>query len=270
MVPVTSLAAQDGRALRSRRTRAAILDALEQLVEEGDPQPRVGAIARRAGVSPRTVHGHFASVEELHGALAERATRRVVSMLAPVDPQAPFARRLDELVAQRARVNEALGPLRRAAARQLPYSPALRRQRQRMRAASRDQVERVFAAELGALPADERVRRVALVDTILSGEAWELLRDEQGLAAPDAVRAVADGVAAVLGVRAAAAASGPPGVPPGPAGRLAALDTRIGRLVGAIEEGGPADVLGARLRALRAERAALEQELRAASEGAEG
>jgi AcrR family transcriptional regulator len=256
--------ADDGRALRSRRTRAAILDALEQLVEAGDPQPNVGDVARRAGVSPRTVHAHFASVDELHRALADRAAQRVLSMLSPVDPAWPFARRLDDLVAQRARVNEAIGPLRRAAARQLAHSPALRAQRRRMRDASRDQVERVFATELAPLGPDDRARRVALVDSLLSGECWDLLRAEHGLSRTDAARSVTEGVAALLGVPGAPTGRGLVDEDATVARRLADLEVRIDRVVGAIEAGGPADVLVARLRALRAQRAELEQELRTA------
>ena len=51
---------------RSRRTRAAVLDAAWQLLEEQGPEhTTMGAVAERAGVSRRGLYLHFASRAEL-------------------------------------------------------------------------------------------------------------------------------------------------------------------------------------------------------------
>ena len=60
----------DGRIARSRRTRAAIVEALVTLLEEGNPQPTVEEIAARASVAPRTVFQHYADREALFAAVA--------------------------------------------------------------------------------------------------------------------------------------------------------------------------------------------------------
>ena len=45
----------DGRVARSRRTRAAIVEALVSLLEEGNPQPTVDEIAAASGASREEV-----------------------------------------------------------------------------------------------------------------------------------------------------------------------------------------------------------------------
>src|SRR5688572_23169945 len=104
------------RSPRAERSRSSLLDALEALVREGDPAPSAKAIAARAGLSTRSLFAHFPSLEELHRAMVERVTVQVIGLLRPVDPTAPLAARVVDVCEQRARVNEAIGPVRRAAA----------------------------------------------------------------------------------------------------------------------------------------------------------
>jgi TetR/AcrR family transcriptional regulator of autoinduction and epiphytic fitness len=58
-------ATTDGRVLRGERNREAIVEALLELYQEGDPQPPARAIAERAGVSLRTVFQHFNDMDTL-------------------------------------------------------------------------------------------------------------------------------------------------------------------------------------------------------------
>jgi AcrR family transcriptional regulator len=63
---------------RSRRTRAAVLDAAWQLLEEGGAgQATMAAVAERAGVSRRALYLHFASRAELLLALHEHVDERL-------------------------------------------------------------------------------------------------------------------------------------------------------------------------------------------------
>jgi TetR/AcrR family transcriptional regulator, regulator of autoinduction and epiphytic fitness len=266
----------DGRASRSQRTRTAVIDALHALIVEGDPKPGADRIAERAGVSSRTVFAHFTSLEDLFRATAERATASVVALLTPIDPDGPLATRVDSLCMQRARVNEEIGPLRRAAALHEPFSPALAEARRYGRQASHEQLRRVLAAELGRLGADERSRRLATLDALLSGETWDLLRTTHGLSPDEARRSVHDALHALL----PHAGDSPTQVarseqqPDEQRARidaahraLTAIEQRIDRLVAAIEAGSPADLLAPRLQALRTDRDAAEQRLTAERAG---
>jgi AcrR family transcriptional regulator len=285
---VVPAAGQDGRAARSRRTREAVIDALHALIAEGDPKPNATRIAERAGVSSRTIFAHFATLEDLYRATAERATEMVIALLTPIEPTDPLDERIDSLCAQRARVNEEIGPLRRASALQEPFSPALAEARRFGRQASRAQLERVLAAELAALEPATRRGRVAALDALISGESWDLLRTTHDLAPDEARGAVGAAVRALLprGAGPAGAASAGSGST-GDAGasargpsdeeraRVAAAeralesaDQKIDRLVAALEAGSPPDLLAPRLQALRTSRSAAERELADARRGA--
>jgi TetR/AcrR family transcriptional regulator of autoinduction and epiphytic fitness len=261
----------DGRAARSQRTRDAVVDALQALIDEGDLSPSARRIAERAGVSTRSIFAHFASLEDLHRAMAERAAALVITMLTRIDPDQPLAARIESLCAQRGRVNEEVGGLRRAAALREASSPTLAKARDHAREASRDQIARVFAAELA--PLDERTRRhrIAAVDAVVSGDTWDLLRSAAHSLTPDqAHQALVDSLHLLL------APVSPPAAAPAIAGPaheraeadveaaqrvLAATEEKIERLVAAIEAGSPPELLAPRLHELEATRTALRQEL---------
>lgn len=195
---VNRSAPPDGRNARAQRTRDAVIGALQGLVLEGEPQPNARQIADRAGVSLRSVYVHFASLEDLHRALADRATQLVIGMLSPIDPDDPLADRITELCRQRARVNEEVGPLRRAAALRAGSAPALGEARTFAQAASRDQVARVFGRELEPLDRAARRRRIASVDAAISGESWDLARTTHRLSVDDARTSVVEALTLLL------------------------------------------------------------------------
>ncbi|WP_143448701.1 TetR/AcrR family transcriptional regulator [Kineosporia sp. A_224] len=87
----TSLSETAGAVLVRRRdalaNRIALLDAgLAALTR--DPDASLESVARAAGLSRRTVYGHFSSREELVAAIATRAGDRLVSALDAVDTSA--------------------------------------------------------------------------------------------------------------------------------------------------------------------------------------
>ena len=72
------LARIDGRLARSARTRHAVVDALLDLLGEGDLRPTAARIAERAGVSLRIVFHHF---EDLRGSAGRRVTMAVYAAM---------------------------------------------------------------------------------------------------------------------------------------------------------------------------------------------
>lgn len=83
----------DRRAPRrdAAENRAALLEAARILLNQ-DPSTSLDAIATYAGLSRRTVYGHFPNRDALLAALAENGTRRVVDAVAAVDDPDPVAR----------------------------------------------------------------------------------------------------------------------------------------------------------------------------------
>lgn len=178
----------DGRHARTERTRTAILDALLELLRDGVVDPSSVQIAERAGISKRSLFVHYASLGDLHRDLAERATATVLELVWVVDPALPLAERVDAISDQRAAVHEAIGPLRRAAQRRAPTSEAAADAQRFGRDSSREQLRRVFAAELGELGPTARDHRLAALEAVASGEAWDLWRE--GGRSVEACRAV--------------------------------------------------------------------------------
>lgn len=87
---------------RSRRTRAAVLDAAWWLLEEHGPeQTTMGAVAERAGVSRRALYLHFASRAELLLALHAHVDEQLdlVTSLQPVVDAPDAVSALEELAA---------------------------------------------------------------------------------------------------------------------------------------------------------------------------
>lgn len=170
----------DGRTARAHRTRRAIVDALLALIEEGDVAPTAPRIAKRAGVSLRSIYQHCEDLESLFAAASARQVEVIMELATSLPTEGPLERRLDALVAQRSTVLERLTPVRRAALVQEPFSAQIRDSRRRMETMARTEVERVFALELDEVPASERREVAAALDAAAGWGAWETLRS-QGL-----------------------------------------------------------------------------------------
>src|SRR5208282_909869 len=88
---MAQLARLDGRLARSARTRHAVVDALLDLLGEGDLRPTAARIADRAGVSLRLVFHHFDDLEAIYSEFAGAAFRGVDGTVSACAGQAPEA-----------------------------------------------------------------------------------------------------------------------------------------------------------------------------------
>ena len=103
---MAQLARLDGRLARSARTRRAVVDALLDLLGEGDLRPTAARIAQRAGVSMRLVFHHFDDLEAIYSELADRQAERVKPLTVPISAALPLPQRIEEFCAQRGRLLE--------------------------------------------------------------------------------------------------------------------------------------------------------------------
>jgi AcrR family transcriptional regulator len=191
-------APRDGRNARAERTRLAVVEAMLDLIEDGDLQPSAARIAGRAGVSLRSVFQHFDDMESLLAAVAELQLARVFSDAPPVSADLPLARRIEAFVAQRARVLERISPVRRAALLSEPFSTAVASRLAWVRRRGRHDAEQVFAPELARRAAADRRDVVDALTVACSWSAWEALRAHQGLSPSRARRVIVRIVAALL------------------------------------------------------------------------
>jgi AcrR family transcriptional regulator len=169
------IAPLDGRTARAVRTRAAIVEACIELIDEGDLRPTAPRIAERASVSVRSVFQHFADLDTLFVAVGERVVERSQHLVGPIDPDLPLAERVDAIVTQRTRLIEALTPIRRSAMVHQAESSEIGRMFDEAHQLGRTQVKVVFQHEIGVL-ADDRRLLIDAIDVALSWGTWEVLR----------------------------------------------------------------------------------------------
>lgn len=179
----------DGRSARSQRTRDAVVEAVLDLIDDGDLRPTAKRVAEHAGVSLRSVYVHFDDLEDLFMEAAQRQFERVLTVVRPIPRDGRLRDRIEALVAQRARVHDVAGPVRRAAYLHAPSSPAIARALALAHRRSVAELRRVFAIELGACAPARREWLICALDLATQASAWEALRETHGLS-PDAARAV--------------------------------------------------------------------------------
>jgi AcrR family transcriptional regulator len=190
--------AVDGRQQRGERARARVVDALLDLIEEGDLRPTAPAIAERAGVSLRLVFHHFRDLDALFEAASQRQFERVIPTMRKVADNGPLASRIQAFVAEWGRLYERIGNVRRAALLIEPFEPSLAERVQRVRKWKRAEAERVFARELATVPPALRSTVAAALGGAASFSLWDSLRRQQGLSIAAARRALAHTLNALL------------------------------------------------------------------------
>lgn len=170
-----------------------MVDAILDLLIEGETRPTAQQVSDRSGVSMRTIFRLFDDMTSLHQAAIERQAERVLALMVPLPDTGPLATRVEAVVASRARVFEAISPVRRAAVRLAATSPTIATELGRAAELFRVQVAEALRRELdrdpGALDA---------VDLVTSWEAWERLRTIQGLTVRQASEVVRRTLTALL------------------------------------------------------------------------
>jgi AcrR family transcriptional regulator len=188
----------DGRALRSERSRHAIVTAFYELIGAGNPQPTAQQVALRAGVGLRSVFRHFEDMESLYAELNERIQTAALPLLRDPPATGSLEERALEIVRHRSAFFEALAPFKRSGDLVRHRSVFLQRQHTNVVRELRDRLLRGLP-ELSAAPE-------ALIDGLdaaLSFEIWDRLRRDQRLSrdrATEALKAVALALLAQLAV----------------------------------------------------------------------
>jgi AcrR family transcriptional regulator len=173
-VPLT-----DGRRLRGERTRLRVLEALLDLVGEGELRPTAQQVATRAGVALRTVYHHFEDVEALRRMAFDLQVGRHNELLQDIDASLPLAERVQLLARQLRRLFEVIGPIRQATMFDEHSSAEMADGLRRSRAIRRQHVERTFQPELARQGGDAKLMLDAL-DVASSWPTWYYLRNSLG------------------------------------------------------------------------------------------
>ncbi len=174
--------AVDGRTARRERNRVAVLDAVLELFSEGDLDPSPEAVARRSGVSLRSVYRYVSD----HEGLAREAIARHQEKVAPlfVIPElgkGSFDERVERFVTARMTLHDAIASTHLAARLRAPASRVIHAQLETGRAAMRAQLDRQFAPELRPLTAAARRNVATAADALTQLEGIDYFRLHCGL-----------------------------------------------------------------------------------------
>lgn len=174
--------AGDGRTARRERNRSAVVDALLDLYHEGELQPSADAIAERAGLSPRSLFRYFDDGDDLcRVAIARHRSRATPLLPVAAGPGDSLEVRIDAIVAQRAKLFDAVGVISVISRLRAPFQPLIQAELTEGRSYLRHQLEKLFAPELAAFDRTERSVVLSALDILCSFESYDLLRRDQGL-----------------------------------------------------------------------------------------
>jgi len=184
---------EDGRKRRSERSREQIIEAMFELVAQGELDPGAARIAEVANVSLRTVFRHFEEVDGLY----QEMNRRVKEEVMPI-VKAPFSSTnwrdtVLELVDRRSEVFERIMPYRVCGSIRRFRSAYLMQGHQDFVAMERSILDSVLPEEIRSNVVIE-----AAFDSVLGFDTWRRLRQDRGLSVEEARAAVRKLVEALL------------------------------------------------------------------------
>ena len=169
----------DGRVLRRERNRSEIVDALLDLLREGQMDVSAATIARRAGLSERSIFRYFDDLDDLYRAVCAVQFERERKH-AEIDSfrTGSTADKIDHFVAQRVRLFTSIGNVGRASRVFAHRNLVIAKQLKRARTLLHRQVADHFADELAALPARERDYVATTIDSLSNFESFTIMRND--------------------------------------------------------------------------------------------
>jgi AcrR family transcriptional regulator len=166
----------DGRKHRSQKSQARIVNAMLELVAQGNLEPSADQIADIAKVGRRSVFRHFKDMDTLYREMTDSIAATMGSIVQQPFTALDWRGKVLELVDRRAMGFEKMKPFLLAG--------QVHRQRSEFLKLSHAQfVAMLRAILLGILPKEAAGNSVLVeaLDMLLSFESWSRLREDQGL-----------------------------------------------------------------------------------------
>jgi AcrR family transcriptional regulator len=183
----------DGRRQRSVDSRTRIVQALLDLVGEGEISPSAEQVAHRAQVGLRSVFRHFKDMDSLYSEMSQVIEAEIVKTFYRPHVGVTVAERLTDLISRRAGLFERIGPFRRASTTLAHRSSFLASEQRRMTAGLRKILEDALTPEMVADRA-----KVEALDLLLSFDCWNRLRRDQNLSPSEAEAVIGAAVARLI------------------------------------------------------------------------
>ncbi len=187
----------DGRHARSERSRQAMVDAVLDLLSEGNLRPSSSQIAERAGVTQRTLFNQFGDMDSLISAVASRQVQRFFKLI-PRAGDGTFEQRVASYCDGLELMLEETMHVRWAVI--INPNPAWSGARvvQTAREFMRAQVADAFDPELSTLSDDEQDQVLDALELETDPVVWRLRRMQQELTIDEARAVVERSMLAVV------------------------------------------------------------------------
>jgi len=169
----------DGRRARRERGRAAVTNAVIELVFEGRLPPSAEEIAERANVSVTSVFRYFDTLDDLRRATTDVYFERYAHLFEiPSIGEGTVAERIEAFVASRVTLYETNAPMARFIRLRAPEQAEVDALVHRVRATRADQIRHHFDHELSRLTPAARDDAVMIIGTLTSFESWDQARND--------------------------------------------------------------------------------------------
>ena len=167
----------DGRRARRERSRVAVVDAVFALIHDGKIPPTPEDIAELAGVSVSSVFRNFDGLDDVQRQAFDVFRHRYAHLLEPViAADATRSERVAAHVKSRLALLSAAGPMMRVARHRALDSSAMAEGVARNRSQLSDQTRAHFSTESAQLTPAEASNLIALIDSMSSPEAFDVMR----------------------------------------------------------------------------------------------
>ncbi len=172
--------AVDGRSLRRERNRQDIVNALLDLIENGETEISAALIASKAGLSERSIFRYFDDVNDLYRSVCDLAFSKEIEYALIDDAGVgSLDTKIENFVNQRVRIytmNEMIAP----AARSFAFkNPIIKNQLVVGRKLLRNQIITHFSEELSAFDKQQQQVAVAIIDSLTTFEYYDMMRSDQ-------------------------------------------------------------------------------------------
>lgn len=180
VTPGEESTAVDGRTARRDRNRTSVLNAILDLIDEGNPLPTVAEISERSGTSHRSLFRYFDDLDSLFAEAVLVAYARY-SPLSRIHRfgRGSFDERIDSVIAQRLALYEAMAPLVVSARQRKGAMEPMEVAMAQYMGPMRDQLMVHFGPEFDRIATDQLPHVLDALEALLSLDAYEFLRRNQ-------------------------------------------------------------------------------------------
>lgn len=183
--PDLESATPDGRRQRSDRSRRRIIEALFDLIADGDMSPSAASVAERADVGLRTVFRHFEDMDSIYDEMTEQLMAAVMPKIVAPFEATNWRDRLTEMVERRASLYEMVFPMRVCMMLRYHQSEFIREQYERDISLERSTLKAILPKKISS----DRVLFAALEVTV-GFPTWRRLRQDQHLSMESAKKTI--------------------------------------------------------------------------------